>query len=39
MMYYFFSDLGDCFDEKWFATEEEAEAYCEVVGAEYFCSD
>lgn len=39
MTYYFFDEYGDCFTEKWFALEEEAEVYCEVIGAEYFCTD
>lgn len=39
MTYYFFDDYGDCFAEKWFATVEEAECYCDKVGAEYFCGD
>lgn len=37
MTYYFFDEYGDCFTEKWFALEEEAEVYCEVIGAKYFC--
>lgn len=39
MIYYFFDEYGDCFVEKWFALEEEAECYAEIIDAEYFCRD
>ena len=39
MMYYFFNDLGDCFEEKYFATDEQASEYCEQIGADYFTCD
>ena len=38
-MYYFFNELGDCFCEKLFASEDDATAYADKIGAEYFCTD
>ena len=39
MTYYFFDEYGDSSQKKWFALEEEAEVYCEAIGAEYLCTD
>lgn len=39
MMYYYFDDYGDCFREKWFSCEDEACEYCDMINAEYFCSE
>jgi hypothetical protein len=38
-MYYFFDEYGNCFREKAFASEEDATAYADEIGAEYFCTD
>jgi hypothetical protein len=38
-IYYFFDEYGECFTERSFSNEEEAEFYCQQIGAEYYCTD
>lgn len=38
-MYYFFDEYGECFAERAFGNEEEANFFAEQIGADYFCTD
>ena len=39
MDYYFFDEYGELIEECYFSSEEKASAYCDQIGADFFCSD